>query len=252
MVALTICKNFLDTLLEINAVPDISRNGLQVEGTTEINKIAFAVDASMETFQKAADADAQLLVVHHGILWDNTFRSILGVEKKRLQFLLENQLSLYAAHLPLDRHPQYGNNAQLFRLLGLQEPKSFGMSMGFPIGFKGNFQQPKPFDDVVALVTQHFGTPLQVWPFGRKEISSVALCSGSGGNELAEAVARKTELFLTGEVHHQHKSLAKEGEINVIAAGHYATETLGLKALMPLIEEKLRVSSLFLDTPTGL
>ena len=252
MVARHSITTFFDSLLNIHALPDASLNGLQVEGAEEVTKVAFAVDASLETFQKTLDSGAQLLVVHHGLFWGDRQHPITALMKKRLQFLLTHDLSLYAVHHPLDQHMQYGNNANLFQWLGLKEPKPFGFNAGFAVGVMGNFEQPLSFSAFVELVSKKIAVPLQAWQFGKKEISSVAICSGSGGVFLDEAILRNVDVFLTGEVHHQHKVLAQEGNISVVAAGHYATEVGGVKSLQSLLEEKYKLSSIFIDAPTEL
>ena len=253
MVLLSACTTFLDTLLDINSVPsDNSNNGLQVEGMSEVTKVAFAVDASLETFQKAVAQGAQLLVVHHGISWNDSLSRITGVDKKRMSFLMEHQLSLYAAHLPLDRHLQYGNNVQLAQLLGLQQLQHFGNVMQTPIGVQGMFSSPQTTSSVVELITTRLGEPLHVWDCGTEQNTTVAVCSGSGGSELPAAVALHADLFVTGELHHNHSIFTKEAGINVIAAGHYATETLGVRALMKPVQEKQSVETIFIDAPTGL
>ncbi len=243
---------FLDEYLSIGSFPDKSRNGLQVEGKEEVERVAFAVDACMDTFVKAKALGADMLIVHHGLIWGG-IEYVRGLVQKRLKFLLENEINLYAAHLPLDVHPEVGNNAQLLKLLGLEPKEPFGGYNGIKIGYLGEFQEPKPLPLVAQILVEKLKTDyVKGYEFGVEEIKHVAVVSGRGGFAIPEAIEKGVDLFITGEFLHDDYHTAKEGKLNVIAAGHYATETLGVKALMPLLEEKFGVSVFFIDEPTGL
>ncbi len=251
MVKLKRLVNFLDKELDIASVDDSSFNGLQVEASDDIKKVGFAVDACMETFVKAKKEGCDLLVVHHGILWQNDIKAnkITGINFSRLKFLLDNRIALYAAHLPLDRHPKYGNNARLFRIIGATfDPKDiFG---GF--GFVGSFSRPKKLKDIISLLNRKIGAKCQILHYGKDAVKTVAIVSGGAQYSAFEAIARDIDLFISGEIGHAILHPVKEAKINVIGAGHYATETVGVKALMPLLSKKFGVKTIFLDSPTGL
>ena len=244
--------NFLDEYLNVLAFPDKSRNGLQVEGKEEVEKIAFAVDACMDTFIKARAFGADMLIVHHGLIWGG-IEYVRGLVQKRLKFLLENELNLYAAHLPLDLHPEVGNNAQLLKLLELEPREPFGSYNGLNIGYISEFDEPKPLPLVAQIFVEKLKTDyVKAYEFGVEEIRRVGVVSGRGGFAIPEAIEKGVNLFITGEFLHDDYHTAKEGRLSVIAAGHYASETLGVKALMPILREKFGVKTVFIDNPTGL
>lgn len=243
---------FLDEYLSINSFPDKSRNGLQVEGKEEVEKIAFAVDACMDTFVKARALGSDMLIVHHGLIWGG-IEYVRGLVQKRLKFLLENEMNLYATHLPLDVHPEVGNNAKLLKLLDLEPKEPFGEYNGISIGYISEFEEPKPLPLVAQILVEKLKTEyVKAYEFGVEEIKSVAVVSGRGGFAIPEAIEKGVDLFITGEFLHDDYHTAKEGKLTVIAAGHYATETLGVKALMPVLREKFGVKTAFIDNPTGL
>ena len=244
--------NFLDEYLNVLAFPDKSRNGLQVEGKEEVEKIAFAVDACMDTFIKARAFGADMLIVHHGLIWGG-IEYVRGLVQKRLKFLLENELNLYAAHLPLDLHPEVGNNAQLLKLLELEPREPFGSYNGLNIGYISEFDESKPLPLVAQILVEKLKTDyVKAYEFGVEEIRRVGVVSGRGGFAIPEAIEKGVNLFITGEFLHDDYHTAKEGRLSVIAAGHYASETLGVKALMPVLREKFGVKTVFIDNPTGL
>ncbi|MCD6143282.1 Nif3-like dinuclear metal center hexameric protein [Thermococcus sp.] len=244
--------NFLDEYLNVLAFPDKSRNGLQVEGKEEVEKIAFAVDACMDTFIKARAFGADMLIVHHGLIWGG-IEYVRGLVQKRLKFLLENELNLYAAHLPLDLHPEVGNNVQLLKLLELEPKEPFGSYNGLSISYISEFDEPKPLPLVAQILVEKLKTDyVKAYEFGVEEIRRVGVVSGRGGFAIPEAIEKGVNLFITGEFLHDDYHTAKEGRLSVIAAGHYASETLGVKALMPVLREKFGVKTVFIDNPTGL
>jgi len=244
--------SFLDDFLAIGEWEDKSINGLQVEGRKEVDKIAFAVDACMETFVKAKEIGADMLVVHHGLIWGGVER-IKGMVRKRLKFLLENDISLYACHLPLDAHPKVGNNVELLRIFGVEAEGCFGVYRGKPIGYYGRLDEPKSLEELVNALGVINDSPI-VLDFGEDEVETIGAVSGKGAFAVSEAIELGLDLFVTGEGEHEAYHVAKEGRINVIFAGHYATETLGVKALMRVVGEEFagEVEVKFVDVPTGL
>ncbi len=243
---------FLDTYLKTGEFKDHSWNGLQFEGAPEVRRVAFAVDAGVETFNAAAREGAQMVVVHHGHFWKGANPSYASWGKKRLEILRDNGISLYASHLPLDHHPEVGNNAQLLKLMGAKVTGEFGSYGGRAIGWKGKLARPRSLDEISRRLDAELGSRARVLPFGPAKVSTVAALSGGGGYEIFfEALDAGVDLYVTGdsvEVYHT----AKDAGINVIFAGHHATETVGLKALAKVVEKKFRVKTVFIDIPTGL
>ncbi len=243
---------FLDEFLEIGEWEDKSNNGLQVEGKEEVERIAFAVDACLEVFRRAKEKGADMVVVHHGLIWGG-IDYVRGVVKERLKFLLENDMSLYAAHIPLDAHPKVGNNVQLLRLINAEPEGRFGKYKGKEIGFYGRFEKPVGIDELERKLKDRLGGRVTSLKFGKDRVERVGAVSGKGAFALIEAAEMGLDLFITGEAEHGAYHIAKEYGVNVIFAGHYLTETLGVKALMNVIaEEFTEVEVFFIDVPTGL
>lgn len=243
-------RNFLDDYLKIAQIEDSSVNGLQVEGKKEVNKIAFGVDACQSLFDFAKNENADMVVVHHGIIWDG-IKSVTGITYKRIKFLVENEISLYASHLPLDKHDEIGNNIQFLKLLKIEKKEEFGDYHGINIGFMGEFKSDKNIDSFVEDIDRKLMTKCKILKFGKDKIKKVGVVSGCAPGIVEEAV-EKVDCFVTGEASHQVYHAAKEAKINVVFAGHYATETLGVKALSELAEKKFKIKTQFIDLPTGL
>jgi dinuclear metal center YbgI/SA1388 family protein len=231
---------------------DPSLNGIQVDnGGGDIKKIAFAVDACLETFKRAKDSGAGLLFVHHGLFWGKPSR-IEGVLRSRLDFLLKNNLALYAVHLPLDQHGEVGNNAGLAELLGMDSREPFGLYHGKKIGIKGRLVRPITTSEAVNRISFNGAPPLAVHPFGKAENTTCAVVSGGAAEEAFQAVEEGVDLYVTGETSHSVYHTTLEGGLNMIAGGHYATEVWGVRKLMELCKEKLTIEAEFIDVPTGL
>jgi dinuclear metal center YbgI/SA1388 family protein len=251
MIARDDLAKYLDEMLRIEAIEDTSNNGLQVEGAAEIGRLAFAVDAGLAAFDGARAAGAQMLVVHHGLFWSKPVM-VTGPHRHRLSVLLEADVSLYAVHLPLDFHPEVGNNVTLARWLGLSEVETFGQYKGQPAGYAGRLPEPLSLDDLAARVEETLGEQVtQVWPFGKSRVETVGIISGGAARFVDQVAAAGVDVFLTGETSHGSFHDAKELGINVIFGGHYATETAGLKALAEHLAAKFGLETLFLDLPTG-
>lgn len=241
---------FLDTLLNTAGIQDSSRNGLQVQGDRDVTRVGVTVDASMEAYRRAADAGCQMLVVHHGLIWGGGITSVTGPSHDHLQFLLANGLNLYASHLPLDMHAEHGNNAGLARMLGLQALKPFGLYHGLNIGFAGELPEPRLLEELAASLRADLGGPVSTLPFGPRQIRRVGIVSGGAGDMVPEAVLAHLDCYVTGEpVHHAHH-LALEGGVNVLFAGHYHTETPGVRSLGQLLTTRFGIEHIFLDIPT--
>ncbi len=250
MASLNSIVRFLNAELRVRDIPDSSRNGLQVRVLKEIRKVGFAVDASLTTFEKAARAGCDMLVVHHGIRWKG-LRDRTGVQARRVAFLKGHRINLYAAHLPLDLHPEYGNNIELARLLGLTGIEKFGRYKGRALGFKGRLPKPRTLGWVARRLERSVGAECTVLRFGRPIVRSVGVLSGGGSEALVDAYEERLDCFVTGEAPHHIYHEARDLKKNVIIAGHYATETTGVKALMPLLKKKFGVRVAFIDVPAS-
>ena len=233
---------------------DASANGLQVgpdEGTVE--HVAFAVDGVRETAERAADADADVLVAHHGLSWGGIER-VTGRTYDRLEALFSNDLALYVSHLPLDGHQELGNAAGVADVLGLEDRAPFGELGPEHIGQRGvatDPYSPAQLRDRLEAALDTGGQPVQVLDFGPEEIDDVAIVTGSGVDWLEEAVEAGADALVTGEGKGNAYHEAKEAGIHVFLAGHYATETFGVRAIQDLVEE-WGLETTFLDVPTGL
>jgi len=246
--------DFFRGLLDIEGLKTIddSLNGLQVDNDgSEIGKIAFAVDAGLEVFKRAADAGAGLLFVHHGLFWGAPLR-LEGGHRERLKFLLDNNIALYAVHLPLDMHLELGNNAVLADILGIKDKEPFGTYHGQKIGFKGKLSKPLTVDEVIKKIAYMDRPPLGVFPFGKKENSNCAVVSGGATRLAFDALDEGVDLYVTGEYSHMVYHHALEGHLNMIAGGHYSTEVWGVKRVLEECKNKLGIDSEFIDVPTGL
>ena len=244
---------FFRGLLDIDgfAPADPSLNGLQVDNDgADFTSIAFAVDASVEAFERAAAYGAGLLFVHHGLFWGAPQR-IAGYMRKRLWSLLDRNLALYAVHLPLDQHPELGNNAALAELLGMENLEPFGLYRGLKVGYKGRLKEPLTIQEAAARVACG-DQPLGVYPFGKPENQTCAVVSGGAPHEVLQALEEGVDLYVTGASSHQIYRPIMEGAINMVAGGHYATEVWGVRRVMERCAAQLDAEVVFIDLPTGL
>ena len=244
--------SFLDNYLKIDEIEDSSWNGLQFEGLPVVKKVAFAVDASVDSFERASEENADMLIVHHGHFWSNHNPSITGWTKDRIHTLYKHNFSLYACHLPLDRHKEVGNNAELLKILGAKIKKEFVVYKGKNIGWLGESKKALSLKNIERKLVDSLDTECIILSFGKENIKSIAVCSGGGSyGGFYEALELNADLYITGDTAEVYYT-AKDSGMNVIFAGHHATETVGLKALSRIIEKKLKVECVFIDLPTGL
>jgi len=241
---------YLDEYLHISEIKDKADNGLQVEGAEEVNKVALAVDACMAAFRKTKSSGAQMLVANHGLFWGEPVM-LRGIQRGRVGYLLRNDISLYAAHLPLDVHPEVGHNVQLAGLLGLQVTGTFGDYHGVLIGVLAEPREELPLSQMVQVLEDRLKAKMTVLNYGPEKIKRVGIISGSAASMVDQAGEQKVDLFLTGETSHTAFHHIAERGLNVVYGGHYATETLGLKALAGHLSEKFGLQTEFLDIPTG-
>ena len=246
--------DFLDKTLLLQDFPgDYSNNGLQVEGGNEVEKILFAVDACQEVFDTAVKEKCNFIFVHHGLSWGGGIKRWTGIDAKRFATLLGNGISLYAAHLPLDAHPVFGNNAVLADMAELQERTAFFEYAGSKIGISGTFKTGHTLQQLAEIL----GRQLEVEPLLRgdsqKIIHRAAIVSGGGGlDSIFAAKAADCDLLITGEMEHIMHHAALESGVAVIALGHYASETTGPLAMQKLIADTFPVETVFAEVPTGL
>ncbi|HSU16788.1 Nif3-like dinuclear metal center hexameric protein [Longimicrobium sp.] len=243
--------DYLDTWLRIREVPDWSGalNGLQVDSPREIGRVACAVDAAQATVDAAIGWGADLLLVHHGLFWDGN-RPLTGRRYRRLKAILDADLAVYAAHLPLDIHPEVGNNAILARELGIEPRGSFGEYKGTPVGVWGELDVTR--DELRERAEQALGGPVRLVPGGPERIRRAGVITGGGADEIAAAAAAGLDAFLTGEARHHNFFDAEEGGINLLLGGHYATETWGVRALAAHLAARFGMEWTFIDHPSGL
>lgn len=242
---------WLDDYLQIGEIKDYGPQGLQVEGRAEVNRIVGAVDAHLPVAQAAVNAGGDLLLVHHGILWREV-RKISGSFGKLVRFYIENDLNLYGAHLPLDAHPVVGNNAELARILGLAVDGWWAKHEGIYLGTVGVSQEGEPFEQLVLRLTERIGAPLAVQHYGPARTHKVAILSGFGASDFNEAIAMGADTLVTGETSHAAFYTAQNEGVNVIYAGHYQSETVGVQALGEKLAQDFGLDFVFIDLPTGM
>jgi len=218
--------------------------GLQVVGASEVHKIACGVSASRELFERAAESGAELVVVHHGLFWDKDSRVVDEVLRGRLRALFDADLTLAAYHLALDAHPEVGNNALLAAELGVQTDRRFT-----DWGFGGSLAAPTGMSDFSAVVQERLGRMPLLFPYGPETIERVAIVSGGAARFVGEAASQGYDCFVTGEADEPTKHAAKEAGIHFVAAGHYATETLGVRALAAKLADEFGLQWEFVDLP---
>jgi dinuclear metal center YbgI/SA1388 family protein len=239
----------IDLLLEPKRFEDYGPNGLQVPGRETIQTIATGVSAHLELFQLAAAESADLLLVHHGIFWGAGPGPIDLPLKRRLQVLFDAGISLAAYHLPLDAHMEMGNNALLARALGADELTPFAMHHGQPIGVIAELDGPTPAGDLFERTRDATSREPLVFDAGPASVSRVAIVSGAGADYLGDAAAAGADAFITGEPAERSMAQARELGLHFIAAGHYATETLGVRRLGEHLAERFGLRHVFLDVP---
>jgi dinuclear metal center YbgI/SA1388 family protein len=225
--------------------------GLQVCGNEHVERVVTAVSSSLELFEKASQAQADLVVVHHGLFWDRDSRVVDQVMKNRLRVLFDADISLAAYHLALDAHKTLGNNAQIVQALGLDpENTSFAFSNGRRIGCVGYTPNALTPANLLERIRSVIGPTNAAFMYGSPAIRRVAVCSGSGAGHLKEANALGVDALITGDMSEPAEMLARELGIHFIAAGHYATETFGVRALATLITDTHDCTATFMDFPT--
>lgn len=240
--------SFVNAYLGSDKVKDASQNGLQFEGRARVGRVAFGVSASLECIKRAAAWGADMLVVHHGLLWGRS-QPFTGPFRRKLDALVKNDLSLCAWHLPLDKHPVVGNNARLLALLGARGLKPFGEYDGETIGFSGTLPKALSIGEIAAALALKLDAEPLCFRFGAEKVRTVGAISGGAADMFGQAVDAGLDLYLTGEVKEHTQEYAREVRGNFIAAGHYNSEKPGVMALAALLEKKFGVKTEFVDVP---
>jgi dinuclear metal center YbgI/SA1388 family protein len=224
-------------------------NGLQIENSGRVTKIGAAVDVSTRILTGAAKKDVDLLIVHHGLFWPG-LQPLTGALRRLLKLAFENDIALYSAHLPLDIHPQIGNNAQLARFLGIRSTQPFLEERGQPIGLKARVSLRR--EDLAQKLRKTLGGPVKAFNFGPKKTNKIGIVTGAAGSEIYRVAQEKIDTFITGEAPHWAAVAAEELCMNLLLGGHYATETFGVKALAAHLSKRFKLPWEFLDFATGL
>ncbi len=248
--------SFLDSTLEIGKFRDYGPNGLQVEGSPEVDKVVTVVSTNAQVIQRAIAMEADLIVAHHGLIWGGGIERVVGSSAQRLGALLSNSISLAAYHLPLDAHPRLGNNVGLADAIALQaNRKTFGDVRGHELGLMGTWATPLSLPEAIQRIAtgvQRSELPF-VFPYGPEVIRTVGLCTGAASDLMEAAANEGCDLFLTGELSERSAELARELQITLVAAGHYATEVFGATRLVDELRMKFADLEVeFLDVPTPL
>ncbi|HID16089.1 MAG TPA: Nif3-like dinuclear metal center hexameric protein [Candidatus Atribacteria bacterium] len=238
-------SKYLDELLKIKEIDDISLNGLVIEGKRDVKRVGFCVDTSIEVIKMAIKEDLDLIIAHHGIYWGHPL-PIKGGLHEKLKLFLESGIGLYVAHLPLDAHPLYGNNIQGVRLFSPDD-----IIPVLDIGFLGKFNTPRKQKEILDVAKEKINPNTILWNFGNEEIEKFIFISGDALSMLPKVIELGVNTYITGEPKHSLYTMAKEEKVNVLLTGHYMSETLGIKALSKHIEEKFFLNTVFLDFPTG-
>lgn len=239
----------LDELLDSPSFDDYGPNGLQVPGASEVETVVTGVSAHRELFERAAEHGAQMVLAHHGIIWNTQPRAITPQLRARLQALFESDMSLAAYHLPLDAHAEVGNNALICAELGLERADPFAAMRDRPIGWVGRSDEGIAFAELVERCRATFGQDPLVWDAGPDTVRSIGVLSGGGAPALAEAIELGLDAFLTGEPAEYAMADAREAGIHFLACGHYATETFGVRRLGDLLAERFGVEHRFVEIP---
>ena len=251
MPALHSIVEHLDRTLRTGDIADYpgAWNGLQIENSGTVKKVAAAVDACEAVIAEAVERDVSLLLVHHGLYWSGV-QPLVGPVRRKVRLALTQDLAIYSSHLPLDFHPTLGNNALLAKALGLKRCEPFLFLKGQAAGLQSRVSLP--LADLVKRMENAVEGPVHVAPGGPARVRRIGVVTGGAGSEVARAAAEGVDTFITGEGPHHSYTLAEELGVNVLYGGHYATETFGVKALAAHVAKKFRVRWEFIDHPTGL
>ncbi len=239
-------QTILDTLLECGRFNDYCPNGLQVEGREEVTRVVCGVSASRALLEQAVSLRADAIIVHHGWFWKSEDARVTGIRRQRLGLLLANDISLFGFHLPLDAHPELGNNAQLARVLGWEVE---GTCATQPMVWLGQLPHAMPAGELARSVAARLAREPLLIAEPEREIRRVAWCTGGAQGYFEQAIAAGVDLFLSGEISEQTVHLARESGVAYLAAGHHATERYGIQALASWLHREHGLETHFVDIP---
>ncbi|PIR11687.1 MAG: Nif3-like dinuclear metal center hexameric protein [Gammaproteobacteria bacterium CG11_big_fil_rev_8_21_14_0_20_46_22] len=240
----------LNTLLRIKEFSDYCPNGLQVEGSREIKRIITGVTACQALIDAAIEQQADTIIVHHGYFWKGEAAEITGMKKQRLKTLLENDINLFAYHLPLDAHPSLGNNVQFGTALTICNIETIDLGLGPGIGLQGIFSEAKTAKNLAEMLEQTLQhTPLHISAADSRSIRRIAWCTGSAERGIEAAALAGCDAYISGEISEQTVHIAREMNLHYFAAGHHATERFGVQALAKHLNAEFSLSSDFIDIP---
>lgn len=251
MVSLNELVAFLDRELKTASIPDYpgAMNGLQLANEGQVGRIVAAVDGSLPVIENAAAGGPGLLIVHHGMFWQGA-RPVSGAFYRKLKTAMDAGLAIYSSHLPLDVHPEWGNNIQLARAVGIEAPVPFLDHKGLMIGLRGQWNGSR--DQLSECLGKALAGPVHLCASGPDRVSEIGLITGGAGSEIERVAASGIDTFITGEGPHWSYPLAQELGVNLFYGGHYATETFGVKVISEAISRQFGLPWKFLDHPTGL
>lgn len=240
-------EQYLARLLNISSIRDYCPNGLQVEGRSKISRIVGGVTASQALIDKAIALEADAILVHHGYFWKGEAEPITGIKQARIKALLANDISLFAYHLPLDIHPELGNNAQLAKLLGFKTTGGLEPDNRQSVGLVGELEQAMSLSELTQHISSVLGRTALSIGDEQKQIRSVAWCTGGAQSMIDKAVALGVDAYLSGEISEPTVHIARETGVAYISAGHHATERYGAKALGEHLAQEFDIEFLFVD-----
>ena len=251
MASLSEIVRYTDRFLRVCDIGDWDNalNGLQIENSGRVTRLGAAVDVSTRVLTEAVKRQVDFLIVHHGLFWPG-LQPIRGVLRRQLRLAFENDIALYSAHLPLDIHLRFGNNAQLAAALGLKFAQPFLQEKGQPVGLRIRASLPR--SELVSKLQKALNGPVKIFSFGPKRTRAIAIVTGAAGSEIYRVADEGIDTFITGEAPHWAAVAAEELGMNLLLGGHYATEVFGVKALAAHLSKRFRIPWEFIDCPTGL
>jgi dinuclear metal center YbgI/SA1388 family protein len=251
MTSLSDIVNYTNDFLRMPEVGDWDNalNGLQIENSGGVTKIGAAVDASSRVLEAAAKQNVDLVIVHHGLFWPG-LQPVTGVLHRQLELAFENNIALYSAHLPLDLHPEVGNNARLAVALGLKSNQPFFEEKGQKIGLKARVSLPR--GELNRKLQKALSGPVKAFMFGPKKTGTIGIITGGAGSEIYKVAREGIDTFITGEAPHWAAVAADELGMNLLLGGHYATEVFGVKTLASHLSKRFKVPWAFIDCPTAM
>jgi dinuclear metal center YbgI/SA1388 family protein len=251
MTSLSDIVNYTNDFLRMPEVGDWDNalNGLQIENSGGVTKIGAAVDASSRVLEAAAKQNVDLVIVHHGLFWPG-LQPVTGVLHRQLELAFENNIAVYSAHLPLDLHPEVGNNARLAVALGLKSNQPFFEEKGQKIGLKARVSLPR--GELNRKLQKALSGPVKAFMFGPKKTGTIGIITGGAGSEIYKVAREGIDTFITGEAPHWAAVAADELGMNLLLGGHYATEVFGVKTLASHLSKRFKVPWAFIDCPTAM